>query len=280
MLDQEAALAAKASEVERLRHEIELLSRRGEHLAASLASTKDEARALRDEAAASEHRMRGLEGQVERACADSESLRGERARLQAETHHLEVELAGARDETGSQVARAEDLQARWLDLLLRLNSIHTSASWQLSAPLRWLERRQQALVRGLRGILKAILWALTGRLARRLRVLRQARLILRSGLFDERWYVAHQPDVVLAGDFPLAHYLEHGSGRGRSIRTRSSIDGGTPPARLTSRRPGSTPWPTTCSTARPRDASQTRCSTRTGTFRATPTRRCVRDEPA
>ena len=74
--------------------------------------------------------------------------------------------------------------------------------------MRWAERRQPVLVQGLRGIPKVILWAVTGRLAGRLRIRRQARLILRSGLFDDRWYAEHHPDVVLTGDSLVAHYLE------------------------------------------------------------------------
>jgi hypothetical protein len=138
----------------------------------------------------------------------------------SETERLRREVAGAsrRGEkavplgasaaTPSPPVRTRDFPDRWLDLLLRLHSIDTSASWQSSARSGWAERRQRVLVRGLRGIQKVLLWAASGRLARRLLIRREAKLILRSGLFDERWYAEQNPDVARAGGSPLAHYLE------------------------------------------------------------------------
>ncbi|MBV8809374.1 MAG: glycosyltransferase [Acidobacteriaceae bacterium] len=49
----------------------------------------------------------------------------------------------------------------------------------------------------------------------RLRLLRQARLIVRSGLFDSAFYLQHNPDVRRGGIRPPLHYLMKGASEGR-----------------------------------------------------------------
>src|SRR5262245_13773799 len=41
------------------------------------------------------------------------------------------------------------------------------------------------------------------------------RLLMRSGLFDEQWYLAHNPDVGRSGMRPVTHYLMYGAYEGR-----------------------------------------------------------------
>ena len=50
----------------------------------------------------------------------------------------------------------------------------------------------------------------------RLRIWRNIPLILSSGLFDDAWYLAQNPDVAAAGIDPLVHYLRWGAAEGRN----------------------------------------------------------------
>lgn len=53
------------------------------------------------------------------------------------------------------------------------------------------------------------------RASRRRALLRAARQIRRSGLFDAEWYRRSYPDVELGGLDPALHYLRHGAAEGR-----------------------------------------------------------------
>ena len=60
------------------------------------------------------------------------------------------------------------------------------------------------------------------RLPKNLRSVRQlfryrseAKLLLRSGLFDRDWYLANNPDVASAGASPALHYIMFGAAEGR-----------------------------------------------------------------
>jgi len=45
---------------------------------------------------------------------------------------------------------------------------------------------------------------------------REMDLVKRSGLFDEKWYLTQNPDVLAGGYDPVEHYLEHGAREGRN----------------------------------------------------------------
>lgn len=45
---------------------------------------------------------------------------------------------------------------------------------------------------------------------------RRTMLLRQSGLFDQAWYLANNPDVAASGMDPLAHYVLHGASEGRS----------------------------------------------------------------
>ena len=59
------------------------------------------------------------------------------------------------------------------------------------------------------------LLSLLGRARRYWAQSRDLSLIRNSGLFDEPWYLAHNPDVARAGVDPLLHYYQHGGFEGR-----------------------------------------------------------------
>lgn len=49
-----------------------------------------------------------------------------------------------------------------------------------------------------------------------LAVRKKVKLLKRSGLFDEAWYLAQYPDVAKAGANPIEHYIVHGAEEGRN----------------------------------------------------------------
>ncbi len=100
-------------------------------------------------------------------------------------------------------------------LLFRLNTIQTNASWQLSSLSRFVEYRWPSLVRGIVGLAKITWWALSFRLPSRLRLRRQIRRVLAAGLFDVRWYIVQNPDIVLHGANPILHWFVTGWKEGR-----------------------------------------------------------------
>jgi glycosyltransferase involved in cell wall biosynthesis len=59
------------------------------------------------------------------------------------------------------------------------------------------------------------------------RARREADVIRRSGLFEEAWYLAQNPEVAQSGEDPVAHYIRQGAAQdldpGRSFSTRSYL---------------------------------------------------------
>lgn len=60
-----------------------------------------------------------------------------------------------------------------------------------------------------------LLFSLPEKIRRFWREPRQLKLLRDSGLFDEAWYLAQNPDVAQAGVEPALHYLRHGGFEGR-----------------------------------------------------------------
>ena len=63
------------------------------------------------------------------------------------------------------------------------------------------------------------------KLVPRLRQRTERRLVLESGLFDERWYLERYPDVAAAQADPAKHYLMFGAGEGRDPSPKFSTAG-------------------------------------------------------
>ncbi len=68
----------------------------------------------------------------------------------------------------------------------------------------------------LRQLLKAPYWLLTGQALRKVRLWRHARVIRRSGLFDQGYYLQHYPDVAAANLDSVVHYVTYGAAEGRN----------------------------------------------------------------
>jgi lipopolysaccharide biosynthesis protein len=67
----------------------------------------------------------------------------------------------------------------------------------------------------LRRLGRAVWWAVTFQLPRRIRERRAALAIRDSGVFDDAFYLAHDPALRAAGVEPVAHYVRHGAREGR-----------------------------------------------------------------
>lgn len=108
-----------------------------------------------------------------------------------------------RSAVGGQFAK---IQLEQRSLINDRNAMLASASWRVTAPLRWLSRA----VRRLSGF----------PLGRGPRVNpelgAEAMLLLNSGLFDPEWYLRHYPDVLVSGIDPVVHYLQSGAAEGRN----------------------------------------------------------------
>ena len=108
------------------------------------------------------------------------------------------------------------LQAELSGLLHHANAIQTSAAWRAAKPLYWVERRRPTLVGKALALPRLAWWTASLKLPHRLAERRQVIAVLRSGLFDEAWYMARYPEVVSNGAEPVVHWVTLGWREGRS----------------------------------------------------------------
>ena len=87
---------------------------------------------------------------------------------------------------------------------------------QMAAPLRAVEKAAPRLTNALKALVKPVYWAVSFQLKQRLRQHKKARLVARSGLFDEGFYLDSYADVAAAGIDPLTHYIATGAAEGRN----------------------------------------------------------------
>ena len=133
-------------------------------------------------------------------------LRADVRRLTAASARFEAEAAFGR-------AQVQRLQAQLRESLHALHALRQSWSWRVTAAPRALldlafalERARSAgLVRSLRNMLLV-----------RLQWLRYRDLVRASGLFDEKYYLAHNPDVAREGMNPLRHFFLFGAAEARN----------------------------------------------------------------
>ena len=135
---------------------------------------------------------------------DSEQhIHSERAQPAEEVRQLKEQLHSQRAKFAEEVRQLKEHAAQVnlaLDEARRLRqSMSSSLSWKLTAPLRLLRDATAASLRKVK------------RLHSDRRYLTQKE----TPLFDTRWYLEHNPDVQAAGTEPLLHYLEFGRDEGR-----------------------------------------------------------------
>ena len=149
------------------------------------------------------------------------------AGLQAELGDLRRRLHAALD--SDQVAKLESaltaakdaLAAARVDhvrTLKRLRKVEESFWWRITKPPRRLVKNHRWAFYNIRQWSLCAYWIATLRFARmkkQMRPYRHARLVLKSGLMHEAWYLRQYPDVAAVGIPPALHYVLYGGFEGR-----------------------------------------------------------------
>ena len=152
---------------------------------------------------------------------------GSTMRMQAEVadlrHRLDVSLDNdqmAKLETALGAAK-DALAAARIDhvrTLKRLRKIEESIWWRIGKPARRLFKNHRWAFYNLRQWAMCAYWIATFRFSRmkkQLRPYRHAKLVLKSGLMHEAWYLRQYPDVAAVGVPPALHYVLYGGFEGR-----------------------------------------------------------------
>ncbi|PWT79007.1 MAG: hypothetical protein C5B58_14485, partial [Acidobacteria bacterium] len=157
--------------------------------AAVIAQLEEKARKLEEEA----HSQRAQSAEEVRQL--EEQLHSQKAQSAEEVRQLKEQLHSQRTQFAEEVRQLKEHAAHVnlaLDEARRLRqSMSSSLSWKLTAPLRVLRDATAARLRKVK----------------RLHSDRRSLTQKETPLFDARWYLEHNPDVQAAGTKPLLHYL-------------------------------------------------------------------------
>ena len=124
---------------------------------------------------------------------------------------LESALSAAKDALAS--ARVDHVKT-----LKRLRKVEESIWWRITKPPRRLIKNHRWAIYNMRQWAMCAYWIATLRFARmkkQMRPYRHARLVLKSGLMHEGWYLRQYPDVAAVGIPPALHYVLYGGFEGR-----------------------------------------------------------------
>ena len=147
--------------------------------------------------------------------------------LQAELADIRRRLHAALDsdqvaKLDSALSAAKDaLAAARVDhvkTLKRLRKVEESFWWCITKPARRLVKNHRWAFYNMRQWAMCAYWIATFRFARmkkQMRPYRHARLVLKSGLMHEAWYLRQYPDVAAVGIPPSLHYVLYGGFEGR-----------------------------------------------------------------
>jgi FkbM family methyltransferase len=170
--------------------------------------------------AQAEAALNGDEAQRQRGLADS--ALGRAAAAERERDSARSDLAEAQAELASTRSGLREAQTELVRARARLAAVESSTAWRMTAPVRAVgDARRAVLTHPLGRAVRLVVLLLTGRLRDDLRQRRHSTLVRESGLFDDEFYVAHNPDVPL--DLALEHYMRHGAAEGR--RPNALFDG-------------------------------------------------------
>jgi hypothetical protein len=147
--------------------------------------------------------------------------------LQAELAEVQRQLQTARD--SDQVAKLETALTEAKDALAgarvdhvktlkRLRKVEESFWWRITKPPRRLVKNHRWAFYNMRQWAMCAYWIATLRFARmkkQMRPYRHAKLVLKSGLMHEGWYLRQYPDVAAVGIPPALHYVLYGGFEGR-----------------------------------------------------------------
>jgi len=124
---------------------------------------------------------------------------------------LELALSAAKDALAA--ARVDHVKT-----LKRLRKVEESFWWRITKPPRRLVKNHRWAFYNIRQWSLCAYWIATLRFARmkkQMRPYRHARLVLKSGLMHEAWYLRQYPDVAAVGIPPALHYVLYGGFEGR-----------------------------------------------------------------
>ncbi len=124
---------------------------------------------------------------------------------------LESALSAAKDALAA--ARVDHVKT-----LKRLRKVEESAWWRVTKPLRRLVKNHRWAFYNLRQWALCAYWVATFRFSRmkkQMKPYRHAKLVLKSGLMHEAWYLRQYPDVAAVGIPPALHYVLYGGFEGR-----------------------------------------------------------------
>jgi len=131
-------------------------------------------------------------------------------RQQSELLRLSTELERGEARIEALSAGDQQLRRQFDASLLRLSALQSSAAWLSAKPVHWLEQRRPGLTRRAVKLARLARSAMTGKLSAQRRQQARTEAILRSGLFDPDYYVKANPDLIINGLEPLAHWLGAG----------------------------------------------------------------------
>jgi len=174
------------------------------------------------------HKVQELKSEQSRVHQENKRLQGERDELVEQVHQSNSELQNSKAGMLKSVAERADLQAKLSRTAAereRLKSelafqaarsaaIVGSASWRVTAPLRWATQKARPGKRNLRLLVRASWWLVTFQFQNRLRLRAEKRFLLESGLFDSAFYLKQNPNVSPARIDPPEHYLLGGAAAG------------------------------------------------------------------
>lgn len=124
---------------------------------------------------------------------------------------LETALSAAKDALAA--ARVDHVKT-----LKRLRRVEESFWWRITKPPRRLIKNHRWAFYSMRQWAMCAWWVATLRFARmrkQMRPYRHARIVLKSGLMHEAWYLRQYPDVAAVGIPPSLHYVLFGGFEGR-----------------------------------------------------------------
>ena len=223
------ALTARSDEVEALKAIVADREERAASLDRALTARTHEVEAIEVEVADLEERAAALDEALTVRTHEVEVLKVEVVARDNEIEAFKAVVADREERAAglaqALVARHNEIEAfkavvadRELQIQLSqstIAAIHASTSWRIVAPLRLFKRLAQQLSTVVRYSL-----TLGGRISRKglftsPRDRRAIRIIEQSGLFDRRWYVEKNPDVVARRIDPVQHYVIYGAREGR-----------------------------------------------------------------
>lgn len=192
-----------------------------EALALQLATAKAQVAALKKTAKSVQHKEHGQSVRLGELALTIEGLQADAQQQAAAFAHersgFRAEIAQLVDRVATQVTAAQGLQAEadTLDRLatrvaLAVDEQTTMALRQRASLDQFHASRAWQAIQWLRGSTVAPADEVAEYPASDLA------LVLGSGLFDTRWYLARCPDAASCGEHPAVHFLRHGAGQSLS----------------------------------------------------------------